>query len=341
MRAAVAEDAVEVAAARQPAALSTARSSRRGRGARRRARDRCSLIATESGACGPWRGGGGSPRARSGCASGRGTRGYEPACASSAARCASSDRPVYRRRSVDRPPRHGRAPRLCFRANCGVGRGRPAGRLYGRARCPPTTQRTISTQLWAAVREELRAVAPGVHLQPLARAAARRSRRRARPSSSPPRPRSAPGSSAATPTGSLGAVARRAPRAHARSPSSTRPQAGGAGPASRPPRVAAARPQPHLRALRDRPRQPARPRRGARGRRAARRGLQPALPPRSARPRQDPPARRDRRVPASQPPRVRGPLHDRRAVHRPSSSPRCGARARRRSRRATASSTRC
>ena len=48
---------------------------------------------------------------------------------------------------------------------------------------------------------------------------------------------------------------------------------------------------------------------------SARRGLQPALPPRPARARQDPPAGRDRRVPAPQPPRARGPLHDRRAVH--------------------------
>ena len=45
------------------------------------------------------------------------------------------------------------------------------------------------------------------------------------------------------------------------------------------------------------------------------RGLQPALPARPARSRQDPPAGRDRRVPAPQPPGVRGPLHHRRAVH--------------------------
>ena len=82
-----------------------------------------------------------------------------------------------------------------------------------------------------------------------------------------------------------------------------------------PARVAAARPQPHVRGVRDRPGQPARPRGGPGGRRVSRRGLQPALPPRPAGARQDPPAGRDRRVPAPQPPRARGPLHDRRAVH--------------------------
>ena len=80
-------------------------------------------------------------------------------------------------------------------------------------------------------------------------------------------------------------------------------------------RVAGARSDPHLRALRDRRRQPPRPRRGAGGRRAPRRGVQPALPSRPARARQDAPAGRDRRLPAPPAPGADRPLHDRGAVH--------------------------
>ena len=81
-------------------------------------------------------------------------------------------------------------------------------------------------------------------------------------------------------------------------------------------RAAADRPHAHLRPLRDRARQPPRPRGGARRRRASRRGLQPALPPRPAGARQDPPAGRDRRVPArDNHPELDRPLHHRRALH--------------------------
>ena len=60
----------------------------------------------------------------------------------------------------------------------------------------------------------------------------------------------------------------------------------------------------YLRAVRDRPREPARPCGRAGCRRGARRGLQPAVPPWAARPRQDPPARLDRQLPPSPQPRV-------------------------------------
>ena len=103
------------------------------------------------------------------------------------------------------------------------------------------------------------------------------------------------------------------------------------------------RPQPrlHLRALRDRPGQPARPRRGAGGRGGAGRGLQPALPARPAGTRQDAPAGRDRQLPP--PPRATAhrPLHDRRVASPTSSSPRCRAPASRPSRSATAEPTCC
>ena len=55
------------------------------------------------------------------------------------------------------------------------------------------------------------------------------------------------------------------------------------------------------------------------------RGLQPALPARPARARQDPPAGRDRQLPARQRPRPQRPLHDRRVASPTSSSPRCAA----------------
>ena len=97
------------------------------------------------------------------------------------------------------------------------------------------------------------------------------------------------------------ALTRRSPRRARASPRSAfgaRPSGreGGRGPESLP-----LDPAPHVRLVRDRAREPACPRGRARGRRAARRGLQPALPPRPPRIRQDPPARRDRRLPASEP----------------------------------------
>ena len=110
VRTAVSEDAIEVAAAGQAPALSPL-THQIGRAVSGR-RDTAGHIATESGACGPWRGGGGLSLARSACASGHGTREYGPACASSAARCASSDRPVYRRRSGTPPRPPGRGPDL-------------------------------------------------------------------------------------------------------------------------------------------------------------------------------------------------------------------------------------
>ena len=78
-----------------------------------------------------------------------------------------------------------------------------------------------------------------------------------------------------------------------------------------------ARPEPevHLRAVRDRRRQPLRPRRRAGGRRAARPGLQPALPARAARARQDPPPPRDRQLRPALRRRAARPLRDGRGVH--------------------------
>ena len=68
-------------------------------------------------------------------------------------------------------------------------------------------------------------------------------------------------------------------------------------------------------------------------------GLQPALPPRPARARQDPPAGRDRQLPARQRARPERPLHDRRVASPTSSSPPCAERGARRSSAATATST--
>ena len=87
----------------------------------------------------------------------------------------------------------------------------------------------------------------------------------------------------------------------------------GAGP--RRPRADAGRPRAHLRALRDRARQPPGPRGRAGCGRAPGRGLQPALPPWPAGPRQDAPPGRDRRVPRARPSSAHRPHDDRRAVH--------------------------
>ena len=72
-----------------------------------------------------------------------------------------------------------------------------------------------------------------------------------------------------------------------------------AGGAERGPSGARAEPQLHLRPLRDRGREPPRSRRRPGRRRGTLGGLQPALPARPPRPRQDPPAGRDRQLPAA------------------------------------------
>ena len=153
-----------------------------------------------------------------------------------------------------------------------------------------------------------------------------------------PASRSAPGSSAATRASCSRAVRDQAPSLTEIAFVDARAAGGRSATGAR---VAAARPGPHLRPLRDRARQPARPRRGARGRRAARRGLQPALPPRPARAsaRRICWARSASTCAATTPSSTsttRPP-----SGSRPSSSPRCAATGRRRSRRAIASSTRC
>ena len=344
MRAAVAVDAVEVAAAGEAAPLAPAQPP-----------DRASARA--SAACGPCAGGaGGSSRPER-----VRIRARKPwvgrACASSAARSASSERASLQSGAAGdggvgrgRSGMARRASCVVFPANCGgVLAGSAAGAgLYGRSpvpedRSPPDDD--LDDALGAASATSSRASLPAVRpsslwLEPLR--AGRASRAHDSTCSAPgvgPRLGRAPLRRRvleAVCAASAGELDRDRLRRRGAAPAPTPATAGA-------PESLPLDPDSHLRPLRDRPRQPPRPRRRARRRRA-----RPARPttrssctarPGSARPTCS--ARSPNYLRRNHP-ELDGPLHDRRALHRPSSSRalrRDGPEALQGS--ATASSTRC
>ena len=225
------------------------------------------------------------------------------------------------RRSPGVPPDGRLAFFARMRARLRSRRGGSQTRFYDRPPCPKTPSTTISDRSGKASRRTF-GEPSRLDLRPLARSPACRCRRRARPFGSPHRARSGPGSSAATAARSEAALrAQRCGLEHIliveEGAESTDPRA--------------TQGMEAVESLDLDPRhtferfvigsgQPPGPRRRARGRGAPRRGLQPALPPRPAGPRQDPPARRDRRLPA--PPATRSSPSTTRppSASRPSSS---------------------
>ena len=313
VRAAVAVDAVEVAAARQAATLAPVACAARHQGVRRlRPLRRRRLITSRPARV--------RMRARKPCVFAR-LRffGCQVRFMIGEVGAGGPAKPPRATASIERTRRR------LFAAICDLA-AKPgaSGRRYGRAVVVMEPDRRRRCRDLGAGPVGASGLAARRHLRPLARAAARQSPPSAEtlyvaaPAAGPdlgraPLPRPARGRAAAP--------GERAPSGSSWStPEQAEPGVANPAPGRR---AAADRPHAHLRPLRDRPRQPLRPRRRPRRRRAARRGLQPALPPRRAGARQDPSAGRDRRLLPRPPPR-RSPSTTRPPSGSPaSSSPPC------------------